>query len=410
MKPRSSSNLTSERVAALGAELSKALNAVVAALPSAVSVMQSVRISTGMNKVFASRLLKALRQSDPISVLYHVPGPEPLRRFLLGAEGAGVGEAMRKTAAQAIDAFERLLREETGGRGGLNALLTAWLPDEQGDFALNRKQDVFRAWSQIKGAAAETSVVTVILHPSQVEGQMDLICFMGLLGLRRMRPAAAVKLATRRLSKRSDERAPEPHAGFADGSDPFALHEFCVAPPAPIEPRRFGDTMHYLLGGRAFGLRSAVDMLLVEVNRAELIYGRLPGSPPRLNHFFAEVSTPVRTLIFDVLVHEDLYPGQHPDLFLYDTTFEGVADVNDPARDIDRLDLPESVSGLGKGLDSIDCPEMPRYPQLVARLCDRLAWNTQKLRAFRCRVDYPPYGAQVVLAFATPERPGLRNK
>ncbi|MDA1260114.1 MAG: hypothetical protein O3A20_05780 [Planctomycetota bacterium] len=410
MKPYSSPDLAPDRISAMGAELQKSLLAVVTALPADASAMQAVRNSAGMNKVFASRLLKALRQDDPLSVIYHVPGPEPLRRFLAGAEQAKVPESKRKQAAAAVDAFERLFREETGGRGGLNALLTVWLPDEHGDFAQGRKQDVYRAWSQIKGAVAETSVVSVLLNPSATAGRIDLMCFMGLLGLRRMRPGAAVKLATRRLTANGEQRAPEAHAGFADGSDPFALHEFCSAPPAPIEPRRIGETMHYLLGGRAFGLRSSVDMLLAEVNRAELEYGRKQGSKPRLNHYFAEVSTPVRTLVFDLIVHEDLFPGQQPDLYLYDTTFEGVADVNDPTRDLDRLDLPETVRALGSGLDALDLAEMPRYPELVGRLCARVGWDPASMRAFRCRVEYPPYGTQVVLAFATPERPGLRKR
>jgi hypothetical protein len=410
MKPLSSPELTPDRISALGAELQRSLHAVVRALPADASAMQAVRNAAGMNKVFASRLLKALRQDDPLAVIYHLPGPEPLRRFLAGAEQAKVPEARRKPAATAIEAFERLCREETGGRGGLNALIAAWLPGEQGDFAQSRKQDVYRAWSQLKGALADASIVTVIQHPSATAGRVDIVCFMALLGLRRMRPGAAVKLATRRLTRNGGERAPEAHAGFADGADPFALHEFCSAPPAPIEARRIGETMHYLLGGRAFGLRSSVDMLLAEVNRSELEYGRAPGSKPRLSHAFAEVSTPVRTLVFDLIVHEDLFPGQQPDLFLYDTTFEGVADVNDPARDLDRLDLPETVRALGGGLTALEAPEFPRYPELVGRLCERLGWDPAPLRAYRCRVEYPPYGAQVVLAFATPERPVITPK
>lgn len=410
MKPLSSPSLAPDRVTALGSQLQRALLAVVRALPEDASAMQAVRNSAGMNKVFASRLLKALRQDDPLAVIYHLPGPEPLRRFLAGAEQAKVAEPKRKQAAAAVDSFERLLREETGSRGGLNALLAAWLPDEQSDFTQGRKQDVYRAWSQIKGAVADTSMVTVMLHPSAAAGRLDLVCFMGLLGLRRMRPGAAVKLATRRLAAGEAKRTPESHAGFADGADPFALHEFCSAPPAPIEPRRTGETMHYLLGGRAFGLRSSVDMLLAEVNRSELEYGRAPGSNPRLNHYFAEVSTPVRTLVFDLIVHQDLFPGQQPDLFLYDTSFEGVADVNDPTRDLDRLDLPETVRALGTGLAALEAAELPRYPELVGRLCERVGWDPARLRSFRCRVEYPPYGTQVVLALATPERPGFKNR
>lgn len=409
MSARPAPALARERVAALGAELRSGLGALVTTLPAAASAMQAIR-ATGMNKVFATRLTKALRQDDPVALVYHLPGPEPLRRFVARAREAGLEAAGCDAAATAVDALERCIREEAGGRSALNAVLSAWLPAEQGDYALGRKWDAFRAWSQIKGAAADTSVVTVLLHPSASPGRVDLTCFMGLLGLRRLRPGATVKLATRRLASGEAARRPEAHSGFADGTDPFRLREFCAAPPAPLEPRRTGETVHYLLGGRAFGLGSAVDMLVAEVNRAELAYGRPPGSQPRLSHVFAESSTPARTLVFDLMVHEDLYPGQDPGLFLYDTTFEGVADVNDPARDLDRLDLPESVEALGPGPAALAIEEMPRYGELIGRICGQLAWEPRRLRTFRCRIEYPPYGAQVVLAFDVPELPSLTKR
>ncbi len=401
--------LARERIHALGSALRANLGALLERLPAASSTMQAVR-AAGMNKVFATRIAKAMRQEDPVAVVYHLPGPEPLRRFIAGARAVGVAAAVCAAAAEAVDQLDRCIREDAGGRSALNAVIASWLPAEQKGYALSRKQDAYRAWSQIKGAAADTSVVTVLLHPSATPGRIDLMCFMGLLGLRRLRPGATVKLATRRLAREESSRRPEAHSGFADSTDPFGLREFCLAPPAPLEPRRSGDTVHYVLGGRAFGLRSAADMLVAEINRAELAYGRAPGSPPRLSHFFAESSTPAHTLVFDLMVHASLFPGQQPQLFLYDTTFEGVADVNDSTRDLDRLDLPEKVGALGAGLDALSLAEMPRYGELVGRICRLLSWDPAQLRTFRCRIEYPPYGAQVVLAFAVPELPSLTNK
>lgn len=409
MPSRSSPTLARDRIAALGVDLRTALDALLRALPAAPSAMLAVR-GIGMNKVFATRLAKALRQEDGVAAVYHLPGPEPLRRLVAQARAAGVSAEVGDAAAAQIERLEQCIRTEAGSRNALHAVLASWLPGERGGYAMSRKQDAHRAWSQIKGATADASVVTVVLHPSATPGSMDLMCFMGLLGLRRLRPGATVKLATRRMAPANAARRPEVHSGFADGTDPFGLNEFCARPPAPLEPRRSGETVHYLLGGGGYGLGSAVDMLVAEVNRAELAYGRPRGSPPRLRHFFAEASTPARVLIFDLIVHDSLFPAQEPALFLYDTTFEGVADVNDPARDLDRLDLPESVRALGSGLAPLALEEMPRYGDLLGRVCGLLHWDPSRQRTYRCRIEYPPYGAQVVLAFAMPETESLVNK
>lgn len=409
MPSRSSPALARDRIAALGGDLRAALDALVQALPTASSAMLAVR-GAGMNKVFATRLAKALRQEDGVATVYHLPGPEPLRRFVAQARAAGAPADVSAAANAQIDRLDQCIRTEAGNRNALHAVLATWLPSERGGYALSRKQDAHRAWSQIKGASADASIVTVVLHPSATPGSMDLMCFMGLLGLRRLRPGATVKLATRRMAPAPAARRPEAYSAFASGPDPFGLIEFCTRPAAPLEPRRSGETIHYLLGGGGYGMGSAVDMLMAEVNRAELPYGRPRGSPPRLRHFFAEASTPARALVFDLIVHESLFPGQEPELHLYDTTFEGVADVNDSARDLDRLDLPETVRALGPGLGALAIEEMPRYADLLARVCAQLHWDPARQRTFRCRIEYPPYGAQVVLAFAMPESDSLTNK
>lgn len=411
MEARPQPSLDRARISDLGKDLGRTLQAVLDAMPEAAAGPQALATASGTNKVFTSRLLKALRQSDPVACLYELPGPEPLRRWLDAVRALPIPSPALAAAERAVAQLEACIREEAGDRSALHAALAAWLPAQREEFAQARKQDAFRAWSQLKGAAADLNLAAAFLHPSATAGRVDVVWLMGLIGLRRLRPGATVKLATRRLRGDGVERAPEPFAAYArGGGDPFGLREFCAAPAAPVEARRVGETMHYLLGGGGFGLRSAADLLLAEVNRAELPYGRAPGTPPRLNHVFAEVGTPSRALCFDLFVHEDLFPGQDPELFLYDTALEGVADVNDRARDLDRLDLPESVARVSADATGLRLAEMPRYPELPAHLCAGLGWQLDRMRAWRCRIEFPPHGAQVVLALATPELPSLTNK
>lgn len=369
------------------------LQAVVDGLPATGQGPVALAAATQMNPAFASRLLKALRQQDPAGVIYHLPGPEPLRRFIQGAEDAGAPLTACRAAAAAVEELENCIRTQAGDRSALHAVVASWLPEHAAEVALARKQEMFRAWSQLKGAAAHLNLATVLLLPSAQRGRLDVVWGMGLLGLRRTRPGAVVKLATRRMSgPENRERAP----------DPLTLRDFCSGPPAPIETRRVGETVHYLLGGREVGLGAAADLLLAEVNRSEMRYGRAPDAPPRRSHVFAEVATPCRALVFDLFVHDSLFAGQQPELRIYDTAFDGVADVNDAARDVDLLDLPEQVQPLAAAPSGWRIPEMPRYPELVARLAGSMGADPARLRAWRCRIDYPPYAAQVVLSFAAP--------
>ena len=113
-------------------------------------------------------------------------------------------------------------------------------------------------------------------------------------------------------------------------------------------------------------------------------------------YVFSEVSIPARALVFDVFVHEDLYPGA-PELRLYDTALHGVADINDPSRDIDRLDMIESVQALGRGGTRVS--EAPLYVDAVGHVFESMGWNEGKFRTYRTRIDYPLYGSQVAFVF-----------
>jgi len=391
------------RIATVGERLGRTHLAVLAGLPDAEQGPQALARALGVDKVFASRLLKALRPGrDPLAVVYHAPGPEPLRRFLRAARRRGADPGAVAAAEEAVDGFRELIRRDAGDRSGLDAMLSAWLPEARAEFELRRKQTAFRAQSELKGVSADTNLATVFLHPSDDGVHLDVVWLIGLLGLRRLRPGAAVKFATRRMAPEPRPRAPRTLAGDpAEGLEGLRLDAFCFAPPARLEMSRAGDVVHYTLGGEAFGPRAAVDLVLGEVNRAEMPR-RVPAGSGRKGYVFAEVGTPCRRLLFDVFVHREVYPGAEPSLVIYDTVLDGVADINDPTRDIDRLDMDESLRPLGTDARALRAEEMPRYTDLVAHVLDRLGWDAGDLSAWRCRIDHPLYGSQVAVTFDPP--------
>ncbi len=395
-------------IAQTGDRLLAGLSSVVDSL-RAPTGPQALATELGIDKVLASRVLKAIQSPDPMSVVHRAPGPEPLRRVLKASAKRGVPPELIANAEAAVDRFEALIRDRIGDRSALEAIVSAWAPDARREFELRRKQTAFRAMSQLKGVQASVNLASVFLHPSPGDERLDVVWITGLLGLQRIRPGAAVKFATRRMNGSADgDRDRRPlDLGGTPVSDyrGLQLERFCSTPTPPLEVHHVGEVVHYTLGDTGFGPRSEVDIVFGEANIAELDRYIEPGEAGKKAYVFAEVLTPSRTLQLDLFVHRDLYPDQHPSLLIYDTASEGVANINDRSRDIDRLDLMESIESLGQGIARCRSSDVPRYGDLLGEVCERLGWDGGSFRAFRCRIDYPLYGSQVAMALNAIVRP-----
>lgn len=403
-KQQSDLNLEA-RAAAVGEALAKQISEVLDAIPSVPRGPAELARTIGIDKVLASRVLKAAQSRDPVAVLHLMPGPEPLRRLLRAAASRGVPQRLIANAEIAVAEFDALVRHEVGDRSALQTLISGWLPEARQEFELRRKQSAYRAMSELLGIGAATNLATVFLHPTDDGEKLDVVWLFGLLGLQRLRPGGRVKFASRRIGKEQPPRLPQTLDGVkVEGMDGLRLAEFCSKPSVPLDVHHAGEVVHYTFAGMGLGPRSATDIVFAEVNRAELDRYVSPEERPQ-RQVFAEVSVPVKVMVFDALLHEDVFSGIEPSLHLYDTTFDGVADVNDRGRDIDRLDLSESIQPLGRGIASCRAAEIPRYAELLRHVCGKLAWDADRFRAYRCRIDYPLYGTQVLFAYDSLPRP-----
>lgn len=361
--------------------------------------------ATGVGKDVAYRVLKALRCEDPVTVLHLLPGPAPLRRLLSAASSHSVSPAAVAEAAQAVDEFERFIRSEAGDRGTLDLIISGWLPEARQKDELLAKQAVFRGTRHIKGLSLDVQYEVAIIRPSDDPERMDAVVVRGLTGLHRWRRGVELHFASRRI---------QPPAGAStslslDGRpiekvDDWLLREFSSSAPMDVDVLRTGDAEFYTLRSDTLGVRSAANVACAELVRRCLSRYRAAGVA-RKSGFTVEVSRPARLLIADVVVHKDAYPGSEPHLYIYDTTFFGLADINDPLRDRDRLPMSETVEFMGKGLDGLRVREVPRYVELLRYVFGRLGWDARPFRAYRCRIEYPLYGSQVTLAFDRPSHP-----
>ena len=409
--PTSESPLVS-RVARIGGELACLGRQVLADLPDRPEGPILLAKRLGINKATASRLLRALASDEPLATAHLIPGPDPLRDFAAAARRRGAKPQAVAAFGHAVDAFDDFIRTEAGDRSGLDAMLTAWLPEARQAFEIQRKQAVFRNISQLRGKLARLNLSAALLHPSPGGEHLDVVWVHGHLGLQRLRPGVTLNFTSRRVpashgpgSALLAPRRPQALdgtevAGVAD----LLLPECCSSPLPDVRVEPAGDRVHYLLAGDAFGPKSAVDVVFAEVNRAEL--PRYVAPEPRRERFvYADVAVPAAAMVFDLLIHRELLGDGQPSLTLYDTATRGVADVNDPSRDADRLDLMESLRPLGRGFSQCRLAEAAWYVPLLSRVCGQMSWRPEELRAYRVRAEFPLYGSQFVLSYDAQAKP-----
>lgn len=392
------------RINAAGEDLLNGFIRVIEQIPGGDSGPQRLAKELGVDKVLASRILKAIRSPDAMSVVHRVPGPEPMRRLLKASSKLGVNADDLLSANGAVDRFESLIQSEIGDRSALEAILSAWVPEARRDFELRRKQAAFRAMSQLKGAQADVYAEAAIFYPSADNEHIDVVWIKAVIGLHRLRPGVRVKFTSHRRIEESGGRKTYTLSGErVEGIASATLSQYCSSPTPELDVHHAGELMHYLLKEDSFGASTSVDLVTCEVNRAE-IPRYIPDARKRKAWASSDINIPSRRMHFDVFVHQDLYNRSAPELKIYDTAINGQADINDPARDMDQLDLLESIESLGTGLSRFGSSHVPRYRKMLEEVCTALNFDAGLLRGYRCIADYPIYGSQTAMVFSTQDR------
>jgi len=385
--------------------LRQALSDVIDLVPVRVKKPAEFQRVLKLDRSLSSRLLRSVRMHDPLACLHRLPGPHGVR-LLLRAAGKAIGDqkAVRRTEEALVD-LENLVTTEFGEWKDLTAAISGWLPEAREQVEMANRQTAFKAMSVIKGVMADAEVSVTLIYPGSNNADwVDRAGITGICRMKRLRPGAPMGLlhgssiapppGTQRLSLTGDPIDPRHSAPL--------LGDFSSRPTPRFDVQIQGDTVHYVLKGDGVGLGSMVDLFFADVMR-----GRYPTHArvsPRPATPGAVIDIPVKTLIVDILVHEDVWPGVEPELRMYDTAGRGVANPTDASRDMDRIDVLESIQEIGTRMERFRTKEVARYVEMVRFVCDQLGWDSNRFRGYRCRVDYPVYGTQVSMIFRPPGR------
>lgn len=412
-----SATRANERAVAVGSMLVSACEEFVRSLnPPARSSSELAR-ATGVNKDIASRVMTAVGKRDPLAVVYYMPGVESLRRLSKGArsKAGGAGDAQTLVSPafdnfdRAITAYEQFLEEELGGRHALDAMASAWLPEARERFEAASRQMAFRAAANLRGVEAEMLIASTMIHPGQVEDRYDAVQFEGVIGVRRLKPAVQLMVTT--FDHRDDTSGRptmtvdgRPITG--DGKADEFLSQFgrgrAGGPPPALSIVRVGTSSFFHLADEGLGAGTASDLFFGQYSEGMFrAHARFPGD---IAATMECLELPTQRLVLDVLLHPDAWRGIDPELMHYGTYARGIALPYDRTRDIDKLDLLDTVRPIGVGIDCCRVAGAPRYTEFLRWACSQRGWDPSKFRVFRCDARYPVFGTQYILGFRLREK------
>lgn len=395
------------QITAVGRDLSESFRALFDGdADQAISASDLTR-RFGMSTVFSHRLNTALRKIDPLGTIHQIPGPEPLRRLVQIArkKSAAPPELLQK-AERAIDAFEDLIRNVAGDRSGLDAIISAWLPEARSRFESVAKQSAYRGMRQLKGIASDATFCCLMLHPGDDPLRGDLLVLQGHIGLRCLRPGTKffAKLDSFASHKAGVARALDGRPVHEDPRS-IMLDDFCSPEALNPELRMRGDTAMYALNwGSEVGLPSAIDITTGELRPAVMRRYYKPADPGPLTTGATRVDVPTKTLVFDFMLHKDIYPDWTPNVCVLDLANAPNASVAQSIEEY-QFDLLESMDSLGTGVQRFRIEEIPNYVDMLRYACTQVGWDGSEFRGFRTRIEYPIFGSFILSRFDLPAPP-----
>lgn len=388
---------SADEVREIGSELRSALRRLIEVIPDGPHSPSRVARQLGMNRVIASKLLNALSREDVNETLQQIPGPESLRGMTRAAAALGVARAALDDANRAIESFARLIRDDFGTRGALHAAISPQGAQVRQKVELASRYQIFQGIRELLGVEADACLTCMILAPSPDDPlAISNTSIHGAIGMRRLRPDINLH-----LNFGPPKRAPEEKRQLLKA--PVDLSDLYTHDAAPTETRVSGGQLVHRLLQENVGRHASMDMLLVDHDTRGSRRFATPERPKGGGVTFADL--PSRGMIFDVLLHDDVFPGAQPELLVYNPGALGPANPMDRSRDIDRVSVPERVEALEKAPGRFELPEVPRYGEMIERVCGAYALRPGSLRLYRLRMAYPVHCFQFVMAFAAPAAP-----
>lgn len=357
----------------------------------------------GIDRNLAWRLGRILNSDDVRQTMAHVPGEGGVNIFVRGLKKAGGSENSRERVLATYQSYRKAVKQHLGDRATAELALDNMAAGAAGErLELSRKL-AFRGNSGIWGIQARMRVQTGFVAPCAGQPDMAAAALVaGWVDFRRLR--RDVRWSLFKVRGWNDDGTPLPHQDrpidpAVDPNGPRLIREFCSPSMPEVLSLREGESVCHELGDTPVGNRGAFTCFRGSL--LDCVGSRYREPSNEHGQFFALVSAPVETLLFDLFVHVDLMPTIEPEMAVYGFLTTEPQNINDR----DRLPLTERFQELGSRPPVVATPLLPRYGELYDYVCRNAGWNPAEFRGVRLVLKYPPFPSTVVLRFPLPERP-----
>lgn len=386
-----------EEVASIVSELHAALAQIITSLRPPVRRAADLRRLLNLGQKVSWSLYTAAESRDRRALASLLPGRRGMERFLQAASEHGAPaptidrmrqaferfEAAVARHAGSRDAFETMVGELAGGRGGAE---TGTRGSDQ-----RHKRAAFRALSLLWGQQARVVCGARIMHPSATPARLDSVFLKGMVGLHRTRrtgPLHTTAYRARVVPQTGGAQVPPPQPLDPRETGPDAiglLHDFCSRPLPEFRLRESGQGYRsHELVVHDLGPSGEVTYFTGEVGRADTV----PDGEVAIGK---AVDFPFEVFMGDILMHRSLGPPRTPAAAVYAVPVDGSLGF----READRLPLSEAAEYLGEGLYAARTTEVPRYTEMLEYAMGRMGWNPDEFHVFRCRVEYPVLSSRI---------------
>lgn len=381
-----------------------ALSALLAAGGADAGSPGEVARRLGLNRNLTWKLAKVLGEPDIYTALQHLPGEEGIEILTSAMKRIGVDAERIGAFRGALARFDEVVRVHAGDRNTLELILDSMGGAGSGERLEQSRKLAFRGNSGLWGLQARVRSTTTILAPSADDPMMiDLSIVGGVVDFRRLRPG--IRWPLFRPRQYHDDGTPivlgpkeEPvDPTSTDPSSPMLIRAFCSDNMPEIRAIKSRLGWDYEMGDGPVGNLGAFTCFFGRIVRKAVVKYWTEQDP--FLDLLSHVTMPVETMIFDVLVHQDLAFLMSPKVMLLAST-DGVG----PGNQEQSIPLEARALELSGRPPLLSTPLIPRYEDLVSAVFARGGWNLREFRALRLTIKYPPMHSVAVMRNVLPKK------
>ncbi|MEX2217704.1 MAG: hypothetical protein WD749_03005 [Phycisphaerales bacterium] len=353
-------------------------------------------------------VFNAATAQDARALASLLPGRRAMERFFLAAAAHGVPAETVDGARGAFERFERSIARHARSRDAFEVMVAgiggAAPPEDDSGAEAKHKRAMFRAASLLWGRQARVFFGSVVVSPgpsTPALGLLDCLLVKGMIGLHQTRHDVPLTTVARHVyaPSKGDPSEPMPLEAIDPGeSAPDAvglLRDFCSQPTPTFRIKAHEErfTTHELVPS-GIGASSEVTYFTGHVGHGgAAMSSSVPGSQLSLTKI---VEMPIEVYIGDILMHESLWDERLPAVKVYVSPVVG---STVEFHDSDLLPFAERAMYLGRGPSSGRTPLVPRYVEMMSYAMERVGWNPEEFRVFRCHVDHPVLSTRIRMTF-----------